>query len=151
MLTSNLWTGVGLVNGAIGTVIAICYKSGQAPPNLPVSVMLRFDSYPGPTLPDGTIPIVPVHHTWSASSAQCSRLQLPLKLAWAVTIHKAQGLTLDKVVIDVGKKEFTCGLTFVACSRVRKLTYLLFNPPFPFQRITNLAKNQRLQGRLLED
>ena len=38
MLTFNLWTGVGLVNGAMGTVIAICYKSGQAPPNLPVSV-----------------------------------------------------------------------------------------------------------------
>ena len=129
MLTSNLWTGVGLVNGAMGTVIliAICYKSGQAPPNLPVPVMLRFDSYPGPTLPDGTVPIVPIRHTWSASSAQCSRLQLPLKLAWAVTIHKAQGLTLDKVVIDVGKKEFACGLTFIACSRVRTLTDLLFN------------------------
>ena len=40
ILTSNLWTGVGLVNGAMGTVIAICYKSGQAPPNLPVSVTI---------------------------------------------------------------------------------------------------------------
>ena len=114
MLTSNLWTGVGLVNRAMGTVIAICYKSGQAPPNLPVSIMVRFDPYLGPTLPDGTVPITPIRHTWSASSYNCSRLQLPLKLAWAVTIHKAQGLTLDKVVIDVGKKEFACGLTFVA-------------------------------------
>ena len=42
MLTSNIWTGVGLVKGAMGTVIAICYKSGQAQPNLPVSVMVRF-------------------------------------------------------------------------------------------------------------
>jgi len=41
------------------------------------------------------------------SGGQCSRLLLPLKLAWAVTIHKAQGLTLNKVVIDVGKKEFS--------------------------------------------
>ena len=39
---------------------------------------------------------------------QCSRLQIPLKLAWAVTIHKSQGLTLNKVVIDVGKKRFSC-------------------------------------------
>ena len=72
MLTSNLWTGVRLVNGAMGTVIAICYKSGQAPPNLPVSVMVRFDSYQGPTLPDGTVPITPIRHTWSASSYNCS-------------------------------------------------------------------------------
>ena len=52
----------------------------------------------------------------------CSRLQIPLKLAWAITIHKAQGLTLDKVVIDIGKKEFSAGLTFVACSRVCHLS-----------------------------
>ncbi len=79
------------------------------------------------------------------------RQQLPLKLAWAVTIHKAQGMTLDKVVIDVGKKEFSCGLTFVACSRVRQLSGLLFDPSFPFQRVASLTKSQQLQERLLED
>ena len=82
---------------------------------------------------------------------QCSRLQLPLKLAWAVTIHKSQGLTLDKVVINVGKREFSTGLTFVACSRVRQLKDLLFSPPFPFQRLANLANSQRLQERKEED
>ena len=111
MLTANLWTEVGLANGAMGTVVAICYKSGQVPPQLPVSVMVQFDCYRGPTLPDGTVPIAPIHHTWFTAGGLCSRLQLPLKLAWAVTIHKAQGLTLDKVVIDIGKKEFSCGLT----------------------------------------
>ena len=82
---------------------------------------------------------------------QCSRLQLPLKLAWAVTIHKSQGLTLDKVVIDVGEREFSCGLTYVACSRVRQLTDFLFSPPFPFQRLSCLANNQRLHDQQLED
>ena len=76
-----------------------------------------------------------------------SVLQLPLKLAWAVTIHKSQGLTLDKVVIDVGKKEFSCGLTFVACSRVRKMTDILFTPPFPLQRLISIANSQRLCER----
>ena len=56
-------------------------------------------------------------------------------------------MTLDKVVIDVGKKEFSTGLTFVACSRVRHLEDLLFDPPFPFQQVSNLAKSQRLTGK----
>ena len=85
------------------------------------------------------------------SGVQCSRLQLPLKLAWAVTIHKAQGLTLDNVVIDVGTKEFSSGLTYVACSRVRRLSDLLFDPPFPYQHLANLGRSQRLQERLNED
>ena len=104
MLTSNLWAG--LVNGAIGTVQAICYRTG-GPPDLLIAVIVHFDSYSGPTFPDGTVPIIPLRCCWSSSGGQCSHLQLPLKLAWAVTIHKSQGLTLNKVVIDVGKKEFS--------------------------------------------
>ena len=92
MFTANHWTEVRLV---MGTVVFICYKSGQVPPQLPVSVMVQFDCYRGPILPDGTVPI---RHTWFTAGGQ-----LPLKLVWAVTIHKAQGLALDKVVIDVGK------------------------------------------------
>ena len=95
MLTANLWVDMGLVNGAVGTVVAIFYSNGGTPPHLPVAVMVRFDSYQGPILPDSTVPITPLHRTWSVSGASCSRLQLPLKLAWAITIHKAQGLTLD--------------------------------------------------------
>ncbi|XP_019859761.1 PREDICTED: ATP-dependent DNA helicase PIF1-like, partial [Amphimedon queenslandica] len=150
MLTSNLWVEVGLVNGAMGTVEAICYKETM-PPHLPVAVMVRFDHYTGPTVHDGTVPITPIRHNWSSSGGQCSRLQLPLKLAWAVTIHKSQGLTLDKVVIDVGKKEFSCGLTFVACSRVRKLKDILFMPLFPLPRLKSIANNKRLQERKEED
>ena len=150
MLSSNLWVDVGLVNGAMGTVEAICYRTG-GPPDLPIAVMVRFDSYSGPTFPDGTVPITPLRRCWSHSGGQCSRLQLPLKLAWAVTIHKSQGLTLDKVVIDVGKREFSTGLTFVACSRVRCLQDLLFSPPFPYQRLSSLSNSRRLKERQEED
>ena len=38
MLTSNLWVDKGLVNGAMGTVVAICYRNGESPPNLPIAV-----------------------------------------------------------------------------------------------------------------
>ena len=38
MLSSNLWVDMGLVNGAMGTIQAICYRDDQSPPNLPVAV-----------------------------------------------------------------------------------------------------------------
>ena len=60
MLTSNLWVDMGLVNGAVGTVVAISYKDGSAPPNLLVAVTVKFDSYSGPTFADGTVPITPL-------------------------------------------------------------------------------------------
>jgi len=45
--------------------------------------------------------------------------QYPIKLAWAVTIHKSQGLTFDKVIIDAGNGAFVNGQMYVALSRCR--------------------------------
>ncbi len=47
--------------------------------------------------------------------------QYPLRLAWALTIHKSQGLTFDKVVIDVGRGAFAHGQLYVALSRCKSL------------------------------
>lgn len=108
MLTMNLWASVGLCNGATGTVIDIIYATNHQPPDLPIAVMVQFDDYRGPSFIDNLpscVPICPV--TVSAQSLEGihERQQLPLRLAYALTIHKSQGLTLAKAWIDIGKSE----------------------------------------------
>ena len=143
MLSCNLWTERRLVNGSMGTVASILYRSG-GPLDLPVAVMVQFDKYSGPTWGgDRCVPIAPVTRTWRSGQRKLSRQQLPLRLAWAVTVHKSQGLTLDMAVIDIGEKNFSTVLSFVALSYVRKLQDCLIKQ-FTFDRLKNLSRNKNV-------
>jgi len=61
--------------------------------------------------------------------------QYPLKLAWAVTIHKAQGKTFSKVVIDIGHGTFSHGQVYVALSRCVTLEGIVLKKPVLRQHI----------------
>ena len=72
------------------------------------------------------------YHTWSSEmSPSIGVKQIPLIYAWAITIHKAQGVSLDMAQIDAGSNIFECGQTYVALSRIKSLDGLYltaFNP-----------------------
>lgn len=78
------------------------------------------------------------------------RQQLPLTLAWALTIHKSQGMTLNKAWDDIGKKESTLGITYVAISRVRNISSLVIEP-MTFERVQKIRNSKLLKYRLKEE
>lgn len=96
----------GLVNGARGVVVSFAKVSG-----LPI---VAFDN--------GT-QITVQRETWTMTlgdGRSASRTQVPLNLAWAISIHKSQGMSLSRVQVSLAKV-FECGQAYVALSRARTL------------------------------
>jgi hypothetical protein len=69
----------------------------------------------------------------------CSHMQIPISLAWAITVHKSQGITLKNAVVEIGKEEYAAGLIFVAISRVCSLKNILIGS-FSFKRLKRIKK-----------
>ncbi len=107
MLLTNLDYDAGLVNGSRGFV------TGFDPSGAPLVQFMKGTPIPVPA------------SSWESTEIEgISRKQIPLKLAYAITIHKAQGATLDCALIDIGTSTFECGQAYVALSRVKNLESL---------------------------
>ena len=153
-LTSNEWVEAGLTNGAEGTVHSIIYALNSKPPDLPTAVICKFPKYIGPSYFDDVpncVPILPITRTWSQNGKQCSRTMLPLILGYAISIHRLQGQTVPKMILDPGPTEFASGLMFTGASRVKSFTDLAFSP-FPYyQRFSSIkysAKKKKEEEKL---
>ena len=153
MLTMNLWSSVGLCNGATGIVVDFIFENNHQPPDLPVAVIVKFDNYKGPSFNEtqpSCLPICPITVLSQSENGFHERQQLPLRLAWALTIHKSQGLTLSNAWIDIGKSERTAGVSYVAISRVKTLSSCIIIP-MTYERLTSLKSSVNLQFRLQEE
>lgn len=148
VLKRNLWVAGGLVNGAQGTVTAIVYDLNKIPPDPPLYILVEFDKYNGPCIINKSFPIISVENTWQFNKKECFRRQFPISLCYASTIHKAQGRTIDKIIIDIGDSDFACGLTYVAVTRARNLKDIIFQPFFMFQRLKENNDKEPMKRRI---
>ncbi|XP_072563646.1 uncharacterized protein [Paramormyrops kingsleyae] len=130
MLLKNIDVSDGLVNGAFGTVSEVCFGTED---DFPFEIYVTFDNEAAgkslrakkPCLIKGldrATRIKPEEERVGNSGA--ARRQFPLRLAWACTVHKVQGLTVDKAVVSL-KKIFAAGQAYVALSRVTSLEGLI--------------------------
>ena len=135
MLTTNVDVSDGLTNGTMGTVAHVVKDIAG---NINVILVLFENDSVGENTHSASsykhinalaVPILKGQATFTVrgrKSCHASRTQFPLTLAWAVTIHKCQGLTLPEIVVDMSpnKGKFSGGQAYVAFSRVRELCKL---------------------------
>lgn len=135
------------VNGSLGWIVNICEREDGSPE---ITVQI-----------DGKVePVIIEPYTWNIHRTKFNKrtreleqeeigsfMQIPLRLAWAVTIHKSQGKTFEKVVLDLGRGAFAAGQIYVALSRCRSMEGLYLIKPVtldqlkPNEEITNYFEN----------
>lgn len=137
MLTTNIDIADRLINGQIGSVAKIIVNQDNQKPTV---IFVKFDDHNAGNISiqkcgnlfatqNRAVPIQPVVtkikvRPGKPSSPEIQRIQFPITLAWACTVHKVQGLTLDKVVISFNlnrQSSFIYGQVYVALSRSTSL------------------------------
>lgn len=110
-------------------------------------VLVEFDLYEGAKLVENRFPIIPITRTGMKNHISCSRKMLPLTLAHTVTIHKAQGLTLGEISVNLGSRETTVRLSYVALSRVRPLRDICLLGALTGHRFKSINRSKSIADR----
>lgn len=114
MLLINKDVEAGLVNGSRGVVLDFAADGS------PIVQFLQ------------GAPVTVGPHEWVSNECpHLARVQIPLRVAYAVTIHKSQGSTIDCALVDIGTSTFEYGQAYVALSRVRNLESLYIHTLSP--------------------
>lgn len=126
MVVRNSPTNRYLVNGSMGTIVGFKWeelaRDQHHHGDLPSSVLVKFDDWRIVGSQEGIYELKPTDVVYSGrAKEEIQRRMLPIVLCWAVTVHKVQGITVDKAVIYLGAEIFAHGQAYVALSRVRTL------------------------------
>jgi hypothetical protein len=143
MLRRNLDVNLGLVNGALGSVTDFVAISSDDESVLKIKI--KFDNIEKEQYIDRFI----ADYEYQ-KRVYISRSQFPLSLAWAITIHKSQGLSLSAVMLDLGPDIFEPGMAYVALSRARVLNkvYLIDFDPTSLYCSSNAVKEYQRLAKL---
>jgi ATP-dependent DNA helicase PIF1 len=142
MCIINLDMDNGICNGSTGLVIDIMDVQNTTTDKSEPKVKVKFNN--------GVIRTISRHGWESDNIRGFSVQQIPLILAWAVTIHKSQGATLAEAEIDIGSSIFAEGQTYVALSRVKSLEGLYLTS-FSAKRIKASEKVQKFYEQFYEE
>ena len=150
MLTKNIDVPAGLSNGSVGEVVGILFFGEENAENdneelkaeIP-TVLVRFREYKGRGANDmeKVFPVSSYTATFTKDRKSMTRVQLPLVPAYGMSIHKSQGQTLNKIMVNLGDREFSGGLTYTALTRVRRLEDLAFWPMPDRTRLNGFARH----------
>ena len=154
----NVLAGVGYPTRSDAQTLTGALPRGKIACPLPDYVVVHFPEYTGPalfqTLPRTWVPI-PAEEVRSDSSKQLLRVGLPLKLAWALTVHKSQGITsFDGTVISfegarMPRPVATVGWAFVAWTRATSWKRVAFRSLPPVDDFLAVRQRKEFQARSL--
>ena len=152
-LVTNFWSDVGHANGAKGIVRDLVFGDNVQTGSLPLLIIVQFGNYKGHPFfeEDDKRTWVPITPT-SAKTVDYlhERVQIPLRLAHAITTHKAQGQSMRPIVADLSNKDIVAGAAFVTLSRVGHINNLVVLP-CSLDRLNKIKLTETEQGKLDEE